>query len=73
MLHGRRRRKLWLAGAAHGLFVWALVPGWLVPAMRLMLPPSKAPKRETIPMVAAHIVYGLTVAKLFDTQLQKNR
>jgi hypothetical protein len=73
ILQGRRRRKVWLAGTAHGLFVWALGPGCLVPAMRLMLPPSKAPRRETIPMVAAHIVYGLTVAKLFDTQLQKNR
>ena len=73
MLQGRRRRKVWLAGTAHGLFVWAFGPGLLVPAMRLMLPPPKAPKRETIPMVAAHIVYGLTVAKLFDTQLHKNR
>ena len=73
MLQGNRHRKVWLAGTAHGLFVWAFGPGLLVPAMRLMLPPSKAPKQETIPMVAAHIVYGLTVAKLFDTQLHKNR
>lgn len=68
ILQGDRRRNILLGGAAHGLFVWAFGPGWLVPAMRLMLPPSKAPKRETIPLIAGHIIYGLTVAGLFDTQ-----
>lgn len=73
MLQGRGRRNIWLAGTAHGLFVWAFGPGSLVPAMRLMLPPTKAPKQETIPMIGGHIIYGLTVAKLFDAQFRKKR
>ncbi len=73
ILRGRRRHNVWLAGAANGLVVWAFGPGSLVPAMRLMLPPAKAPKHETIQMIAGHIAYGLTVAKLYEIQLRRKR
>lgn len=73
MQQGRRRRNPWLAGTAHGLLVWGFGPGSLVPAMRLMLPPSKAPKQQTAAMVAGHLIYGITVAKLFDAQIRKTK
>jgi hypothetical protein len=68
---GRSRRNPWLAGTLHGLFVWSFGPGSLVPAMRLMLPPWKAPKRQTALMIAGHVVYGLTVGRLFDAQMSR--
>jgi hypothetical protein len=72
MLQGRNPRNVWCAGAAHGFFVWAIGPGSLVPAMRLMLPPRQAPKLQTGLMIAGHMIYGVTVATVFDRQLRRS-
>lgn len=73
ILQGQRRRNPWVAGTLHGIFVWGFGPGLLVPAMRLMLPPSKTSKRQTALMVAGHVVYGITLAQLFDAQIRKRK
>jgi len=73
ILQGRGRRNVWLAGIVHGFFVWSVGPGSLVPAMRLMLPPWKAPKRQTTVMVVGHIIYGVVVAQLFDAQVRRRK
>jgi hypothetical protein len=73
ILQGQGRRNVWLAGTVHGFLVWSVGPGSLVPAMRLMLPPWKAPKRQTAVMVAGHIVYGVVVAQLFDVQVRRRK
>src|SRR5438045_5534150 len=43
----RSRRRPAVAGVGHGVFVWAFGPALLVPAMKLMPPPSKAPRDQT--------------------------
>ncbi len=51
-------------GPAHGLLVWAVGPGWLVPKMGLMLPPGRQRPRTTALVAGIHAAYGLTVALL---------
>ena len=65
MLQSRRSRRPVLSGVVHGLTVWAFGPALLVPAMKLMPAPRKAPREHNAFIVAAHVVYGLTVATLF--------
>ena len=71
ILQTRRRRRPALAGAAHGLFVWAFGPALLVPAMKLMPPPNKTPRAQSVFVVAAHALYGVTVATMFS-RLSRN-
>lgn len=53
--HGRR------TGAAFGAMVWALsYAGW-IPRLGLMRPPSRDRPGRPTAMIAAHIVYGLTM------------
>jgi hypothetical protein len=54
-----------LAGALHGLGVWAFGPGWLVPAMKLMQPPDEQTPSENATLIAGHLLYGLTVSRVF--------
>lgn len=54
-----------IAGALFGLLVWAFGPGWLVPAMKLMLPPTKLPPMHLAMFIVGHVVYGLVVAITF--------
>ena len=51
-------------GPAHGLLVWAVGPGWLVPKMGLMLPPGRQRPRTTALVAGIHAAYGLLVALL---------
>jgi hypothetical protein len=53
-------------GVLFGLVVWLVGPAWLVPAMRLMTPPTKTPPRHLIIMIAGHVIYGLTVAATYQ-------
>jgi len=71
ILQGPRRRQPVLAGPLHGLFVWSLGPGWLVPAMKLMHPPTEAPPAQTWLNLVGHVLYGVTVAELFDAQSKR--
>jgi hypothetical protein len=66
ILQTKHSRRPELAGASHGVFVWAFGPALLVPAMKLMPPPSKAPREQTAISLAAHVIYGVTLARLFN-------
>ena len=66
MLQTRRIRRPGVAGIAHGLFVWLFGPALLVPAMKLMPSPGKAPRAQTALSVVAHAIYGLTLASVFN-------
>jgi len=47
---------------AFGLAVWAIGPGWLVPRMRLMLPPLIARRPILALVLAGHLAYAGVVA-----------
>lgn len=50
-------------GIAYGLGVWALsYLGW-IPAARILTPAHRHPLRWNLLMIAAHIVWGLTLSK----------
>lgn len=50
-------------GAAYGLGVWAIsYLGW-IPAARILAPASDHPLRRNLLMIAAHVVWGLTLSK----------
>jgi hypothetical protein len=55
-----------LLGPVWGIGVWAIGPGWLVPKMKLMLPPAKQRPQLTAMVVGVHAVYGAIVALVFD-------
>lgn len=55
-----------LAGLLHGLAVWTVGPGWLVPAMRLMRPPDEQPPATNLTLVAGHVLYGLALSRVFE-------
>ncbi len=54
-----------LLGPAYGLAVWTVGPGWLVPKMKLMLPPGKQQPRTTVMVIGVHTAYGAIVALVF--------
>jgi len=54
-----------VSGASHGMAVWAVGPGLLVPAMRILPAPSKTPPKQAALGVAAHITYGIALATVF--------
>jgi uncharacterized membrane protein YagU involved in acid resistance len=66
ILQTSTRRRPAVTGPSHGLFVWAFGPALLVPAMKLMPPPAKTPAADTAVSLAAHIIYGVTTAELFN-------
>jgi hypothetical protein len=49
--------RLWLS-LIYGFGVWAIGPGWLVPKMKLMLPPIKQQPRTTALVVGVHLAYS---------------
>ena len=51
-----------ISGPLYGLGVWALGPGWLVPKMKIMLPPTEQDRRTTIMVMGVHAAYGTLVA-----------
>ncbi len=54
-----------LLGPIWGLGVWVIGPGWLVPKMKLMLPPGEQRPRTTVMVVGIHAAYGAIVALVF--------
>ncbi len=60
-----------LLAPIHGLIVWAVGPGWLVPRMKLMLPPTEQRPRLLAMVIAVHVAYGALVALVFH--LLRNR
>ena len=54
-----------LLGPVWGVGVWATGPGWLLPKMKLMLPPGKQRPRLTTMVVGMHAAYGAIVALVF--------
>ena len=47
----------------YGLGVWAMsYLGW-IPAVRILTPAHRHPLRRNLLMIAAHIVWGLTLSK----------
>jgi hypothetical protein len=55
-----------LFGGFYGLMVWAIGPALLVPAMKLIRPPSQEPPLRTGMMVVGHIAYGIALAQVFE-------
>jgi hypothetical protein len=49
-----------------GVFLWAIGPAWLVPAMRLMPPLHRYPAHRTVLLIAGHILYGCATFALFN-------
>jgi uncharacterized membrane protein YagU involved in acid resistance len=51
------------AGASYGIGVWTLsYLGW-IPAARILAPAHRHPLRRNLLMMAAHVIWGLTLAK----------
>ena len=61
---GRQRWNPWIAGVLYGVFLWGIGPAWLVPAMHLMPPPTRVPKRQEALVILGHAIYGVTVAQV---------
>ena len=55
-----------LLGPVWGTGVWVVGPGWLVPKMKLMLPPGKQRPHLTAMVVGVHVAYGAIVALVFN-------
>ncbi len=55
-----------LLGPAWGAGVWGVGPGWLVPRMKLMLPPGKQRPHLTAMVIGVHAAYGTIVALVVD-------
>ncbi|HUP28182.1 MAG TPA: hypothetical protein VM409_07075 [Chloroflexia bacterium] len=49
-------------GPLFGIALWALGPGWLVPKMKIMLPPTEQEPRTTAMVLGAHAAYGTITA-----------
>ncbi len=62
VLQSSVRIPMLLLGPAWGVGVWAVGPGWLVPKMKLMLPPAKQRPHLTAMVVGVHAAYGAIVA-----------
>lgn len=56
----------WVLGPAWGIVVWAVGPGWLVPKMKLMLPPAQQQARLTAMVIGVHAAYGAILALVVD-------
>ncbi len=54
-----------LLAPVHGLLVWAVGPGWLVPRMKLMLPPSEQETRTRAMVCGIHPLYSTLVAGVY--------
>ncbi len=52
-------------GPVHGLVVWAVGFAWLVPRMKLVLPPGRQRPPTTALVVGVHAAYGVIVAYVF--------
>jgi hypothetical protein len=55
-----------LLAPLHSLLIWAIGPGWLLPKMQLMLPPSKQEPRTVAIVLCVHEAYGALTALLLN-------
>ncbi len=63
-------RLVWVvAGTAYGFALWLIGPALLVPAMRVMLWPKQLGAKRSLLLVAAHLVYGLSLAAAYSLLL----
>ncbi|MDQ3930854.1 MAG: hypothetical protein M3328_17120, partial [Chloroflexota bacterium] len=51
-----------LLAPIYGLVLWAVGPGWLVPKMKIMLPPGGQNRANAALMAGGHLAYGVLVA-----------
>jgi len=66
LLQASRRRRPVACGALYGLLVYLVGPACLVPAMKIMRRPAEEPPVRTIMLLAGHILYGVSLATVFD-------
>ncbi len=59
-------------GPVYGLALWVIGPGWLVPRMKLMLPPGQQRARINALVLSLHAVYGAIVALAIHALNGKN-
>lgn len=59
-------------GPLLGLGVWAIGPGWLVPKMKLMLPPQQQQPRTAAVVASMYVAYGALVAVAFGRLRRDN-
>src|SRR5205823_11536485 len=66
LLQSSYRRPPRRFGALFGLLVWLVGPALLVPAMRLLPPPTRERPARLVPMLSGHLVYGVALAAAFE-------
>ena len=54
-------------GAAYGLFVWSASYLELMPRLGMMAPASLCPRKRNALMIAAHLVWGVSLALVADS------
>lgn len=69
----RKLHAPWIHGSLFGLVLWGVGPGWIVPAMHLIPPLRRTPKREVALMIAGHLIYGVSVAAAFNRFVRGKR
>jgi hypothetical protein len=60
----------WFLAPALGFLVWAIGPGWLVPRMRLMLPPGLQPPALLAFVIVGHLAYGGAVGVVVEVLIR---
>jgi hypothetical protein len=73
LIQGTWRRAPAPFGALYGLIVYAVGPALVVPAMKLMRPPTEEPPLRTGVMIAGHVVYGVALAQTFASMTGRKR
>jgi hypothetical protein len=53
-------------GPLFGVAIYAIGPAALLPAMKIMEPPTEEPPLRTTMLIAGHIVFGLATVELFN-------
>jgi hypothetical protein len=60
-----------LIGPLYGIGVWAFGPGWLVPKMKIMLPPAEQKPRTAAMVIGGHAAYGAITAAVLHLLRRK--
>jgi hypothetical protein len=55
-----------LLAPLHSLLIWTIGPGWLLPKMQLMLPPSKQEPRTVAIVLGLHEAYSALTALILN-------
>ena len=73
LLQASQRRSPLTFGAFYGFMVYLVGPACLVPAMKLLRPPSEEPPLRTGTLIAGHIAYGVALAETFEVLQRKGQ